>query len=143
MLAQLLTRTIPPAHVLLYRLTRGRVGGRAARLPVLLLTTTGAKSGKRRTVPLCYLRDGPSYVVIGSNSGMRRHPGWCINLRKTPQALVQMGSARQRVRAEEAGPADRERLWAQVVARSPLYGTYQGRTTRQIPLVVLRPVDAS
>src|SRR3954463_9714792 len=78
------------ANVPLYRLSRGRIGGRVGRAPVLLLTTTGRKSGAARTAPVLYMRDGERLVVIGSNAGNARAPAWALNLRATPEAEVEV-----------------------------------------------------
>ena len=127
------------ANVLAYRWSRGLVGGKAAGLPVLLLTTTGRKSGKRRTRPLGYLEDGHNYVVIGSNAGQSRNPAWVLNLQSDPQATVQVKGARIPVVAVLVGREERRRIWAEVVSRAPIYDSYQNLTEREIPLVFLRP----
>src|SRR3954447_18531560 len=77
-------------NVPLYRATRGRIGGRVGRAPVLLLTTTGRKSGAQRTAPVLYMRDGERLVVIGSNAGNVRAPAWALNLKATPEASVEV-----------------------------------------------------
>ena len=127
------------AHVFLYRRTKGLIGGGAAGLPVLLLTTSGRKSGKRRTVPLGYLVDGSDYVLTGSNAGQHRDPAWSSNLRANPQATIEVKGALIPVVAEGAGPQDRSRLWAELIDRAPIYDGYQHLTVREIPMVVLRP----
>src|SRR5438045_1114948 len=111
-----LTQLIAGTHRTLYRLTGGAFGGRMAGGPVLLLTTTGRKTGKVRTWPLRYFADGPDLVVVASNAGLPRPPGWCFNLRSHPQATVEIRRRKLRVRAEEAPPAQRERLWNLIVA---------------------------
>jgi len=121
-----------------YRVTNGKAGGRLAGGPVLLLTTTGRKSGRERTVPLLYLPDGENLVIVGSNGGTATHPAWWLNLRSNPEATVEIGGWKMRVRAEEAGPAEKERLWPSLVE---MYGGYEGyrrRTDREIPVVILR-----
>ncbi len=126
----------------MYRVTNGKAGGRLAGGPVLLLTTTGRKSGRERTVPLLYLPDGENLVVVGSNGGTATHPAWWLNLRSNPEATVEVGGRKTRVRAEEAGPAEKERLWPSLVE---MYGGYEGyrrRTDREIPVVILRPLSS-
>jgi F420H(2)-dependent quinone reductase len=133
------TRYLGALHRLLYRATGGRVGGRLWDLPVVLLTTTGRRSGKRRTVPLCSFRDGDDVVVIASYGGLDQPPAWWLNLAANPEAEVQDGRTRRSVTARTAGPEERERLWAQVTARAPGYLEYERRTTREIPVVILQP----
>ena len=124
-------------HLRVYRWTNGRVGGALMGLPVLLLTTRGRKSREPRTSPLMYLPQGDNFVVIASYLGEPKHPAWFLNLQAEPQADVQIGTARLRVRAREAEGAEREKLWSAVVAKTPDYAEYQSRTTRRIPVVVL------
>jgi F420H(2)-dependent quinone reductase len=131
-------RVLGAIHVALYRLTGGKVGGRMGRAPVLLLTATGRKSGKQRTIPLLYGRDGDNLVVIASVGGAPRHPAWYLNL-QGQEAEVQVGRERLKVRARDAEGEERERLWAQMVAVYPPYAEYQKKTTRRIPVVVLEP----
>jgi deazaflavin-dependent oxidoreductase (nitroreductase family) len=126
-------------HTGLYRLTGGRMGGRMRNAPVLLLTATGRKTGKRRTMPLLYGRDGDNFVVIASKGGDPKHPAWYLNL-QGQEAEIQVGRDRKRVRARDAEGEERERLWAQMVGVYPDYAEYQKKTTRQIPVVVLEPV---
>jgi deazaflavin-dependent oxidoreductase (nitroreductase family) len=126
-------------HTGLYRLTGGRMGGRMRNAPVLLLTATGRKTGKRRTMPLLYGRDGDNLVVIASKGGDPKHPAWYLNL-QGQEAEIQVGRDRKRVRARDAEGQERERLWAQMVGVYPDYAEYQKKTTRQIPVVVLEPV---
>jgi deazaflavin-dependent oxidoreductase (nitroreductase family) len=126
-------------HARLYRLTGGVVGGRFSG-PVLLLTTTGRKSGQERTVPLGYLRDGDRLVLVGSNGGKDVDPGWVWNLRANPIAVAQIGRRRFWVRAEQASPEEEERLWPRIVAQAPVWGTYRDKTERHVPLVLLRPI---
>ena len=104
---------------------------------MLLLDHVGARSGKRRTTPLVYLRDGEDVVIVASKGGSPRHPGWYHNLRAHPETTVQIGSRRTPVTARVATPAERSRLWPKVVALYQGYEDYQRRTERQIPLVIL------
>ena len=123
----------------LYRLSGGKVAGRMGKAPVLLLTVTGRKSGKRRTTPLLYGRDGDNYVVIASVGGAPKHPAWYHNL-KGQEAEILVGRERLRVRARDAEGEERERLWALMVSLYPSYDSYQKKTERRIPVVVLEPV---
>ena len=127
-------------HSSVYRATGGRVGGRLLGSPVLLLTTTGRKSGRSRTIPLLYLRDGENFVVVASNGGTSGDPAWWLNLKDNPEANVEVGGRKLRVRAEEAEGDERRRLWGRVVRMYGAYQQYQEKTDRRIPVVVLRPV---
>jgi deazaflavin-dependent oxidoreductase (nitroreductase family) len=124
-------------HTLLYRATRGRVGAEIWGLPILFLTTTGRKTGKPRTNPLCFLPDGEDVVVVASNAGLAWEPAWLLNLRADPHATVRIASERRAVRAREATPGEREALWRRLVAIAPGYLRYERRTSRVIPLVIL------
>ena len=120
-----------------YRASGGKVGGRMGKAPVLLLTTTGRRSGKRRTAPLLYLRDGDALAIVASKGGDPRHPGWFLNLRERPDVEVEVGGTRERRRARVATEAERARLWPQLVEIFPRYGDYQRRVARSIPVVLL------
>jgi len=124
-------------HPRLYRWSGGRIGRKIWGLPVLLLTTTGRKSGLPRTRALMYLPDGDAFVVIASNLGDARHPLWWLNLKANPEATVLVGREETAVRAREAQGEERERLWAAVVAIAPTYDAYKAATGREIPVVVL------
>jgi deazaflavin-dependent oxidoreductase (nitroreductase family) len=125
-------------HSTLYRLTDGKRGGRMRGAPILLLMTTGRRTGKRRTTPLMYGRDGDRLVLIASKGGDPKHPAWYLNLRGR-EAEVQIGGERRRVRARDADGEERERLWTLMVGLYPPYADYQTKTTRRIPVVVLEP----
>jgi deazaflavin-dependent oxidoreductase (nitroreductase family) len=127
-------------HTLAYRLSGGFVGSRfPGGPPMLLLDHVGAKSGKKRTSPLVYLRDGDDVVIVASKGGSPRHPAWFHNLRANPDTTVQVGSRRTPVRARVATPAERSRLWPEVTNVYGGYEGYQQRTKREIPLVILEP----
>ena len=134
-------RAVTKAHTSLFRATGGRVGGSIPGSgPVLLLTTNGRKSGKERTVPLLYLPDGDDLVIVASNGGTAIHPTWWLNLRANPVARIEAGGRRLLVRAREAGPEERERLWPRLVEMYGGYEGYQEKTDRPIPVVILSPV---
>jgi deazaflavin-dependent oxidoreductase (nitroreductase family) len=122
----------------LYRATGGRIGGSFDRAPALLLHHVGARSGQARVAPLLYLPDGDDLVIVASYGGAPKNPAWFHNLKAHPDTTVEVGRERIAVRAHVATPPERERLWPQVVALYPAYATYQARTEREIPLVVLR-----
>jgi F420H(2)-dependent quinone reductase len=126
-------------NVPLYRLSGGRVGGRINKAPVLLLTTTGRKSGQPRTVPVVYLRDGERIAVIGSNAGHSRTPAWSLNLQANPEAEIEIGRKRQRVRARVAESDERAQLWRLHNEQYSGFDEYEARTNRDIALFVLEP----
>lgn len=128
------------AHTATYRLTGGLVGHRIPFLPrMLLLEHVGAKSGRKRTSPLVYFRDGENIVLVASKGGFPKHPAWFHNLRANPDTRVQVGHRRPLVRARVATDAERERLWPKAVETYGGYAEYQERTERKIPLVILEP----
>ncbi len=126
-------------HTAVYRATGGRVAGEAGNLPVLLLTTTGRRSGKQRTTPLLYVRDGDDLVVVASNGGRDWFPAWWLNLQQHPDAVVELGRERREVSATKADPEQRARFWPKFTGAYPGYLDYQARTAREIPLVILHP----
>lgn len=101
----------------------------------------GNRTRRRRTVPLLYLREDSDYVVIASYGGRPHHPDWYLNLVQQPRARIQVGRFRTAVEASTVNGPDRNRLWSWAVAAWPDYEQYQARTTREIPVVRLRPVD--
>jgi deazaflavin-dependent oxidoreductase (nitroreductase family) len=116
--------------------TSGPFAGR----PVLLLTTTGARTGRPRLAPLVYSRDGERYVILASKGGAPTHPAWYRNLVAHPLVTVEVGPETFQARARVADAAERERLFAQHAADSPAFNDYQRRTSRVIPVVVLERV---
>ena len=132
-------KTITGTHTAVYRASGGRFGGRINGMPVLLLTAKGRKSGKSRTTPLLYVRDGDTIVVVGSNGGSDYVPAWLLNLRSNPEAEIELGRARTRVSARKASPAERAQLWPEFTSRFAAYAKYATRTAREIPVVILTP----
>jgi len=124
-------------HRAVYRASGGRLGGRLAGRDMLLLTTTGRRSGEPRTTPLSYLTDAADFVVVASNNGAPGDPAWWLNLAADPAAKIQVGGRQYAVRAHRAEGEERTRLWPLLVAYNPPYATYAKRTTRPIPVVVL------
>jgi deazaflavin-dependent oxidoreductase (nitroreductase family) len=124
----------------LYEKTDGRFTWLAG-LPVLLLRTTGRKSGKPRTAALVYLKDGDDMVVVASNGGSDKPPGWFFNIQKSAEVGVQIGRRRTRMRARVADKQQRARLWPLVNQNnSNRYDGYQAKTKREIPIVILSPL---
>jgi F420H(2)-dependent quinone reductase len=134
-------RSMLSLMVSLYRTTGGRIVGKVQGLPALLLTTTGRKSGKLRTVPLGYLRDGSTYVITASYGGLPRHPAWFFNLQSHPEATVQVKKVQMQVKAETANPEKKRELCARLLEVAPGYANYQKRTSREIPMMILHPRD--
>ncbi len=132
-------RTAGGVHAAVLRASGGRVAGEAGNLPVLLLTTTGRKTGKARTTPLVFVRDGDDLVVVASNGGMDWFPAWWLNLQQQPAGLIEIGREHRAVTATKADPERRARLWPEFTAAYPGYLRYEARTAREIPLVILRP----
>lgn len=124
-----------------YRTNGGKVTGQIAGAPLLLLTTTGARSGQSRTNPLAYSRDGDRLVVIASKGGAPTSPDWYHNLLAHPEATVEMGSERFPVRASFPQGEERTRLYDQQAAQMPNFAEYQRNTARQIPVIVLERVS--
>jgi deazaflavin-dependent oxidoreductase (nitroreductase family) len=129
-----LQRLFMKGHVSLYRLTGGKVGGGEH---MLVLTTTGRKSGVERDTPLFFFRDGEHFVIIASAGGAAKHPTWWLNLRSNPQARIQIGANVIPVTAVEAEGEERQRLWSIVAEHYTNFVAYQKRTAREIPLIVL------
>jgi deazaflavin-dependent oxidoreductase (nitroreductase family) len=129
--------------VMMYHLTGERAYRGSADSPAgfLKLTTTGRKSGKQRSTHLIYIRDGSAYVVTASNGGRQRHPGWFYNARSNPQVTIQVQDTQLSAVAEVAGPEKRKELWARLLSIAPFYAGYEKRASREIPMVILRPVD--
>ncbi|MGI8910595.1 MAG: nitroreductase family deazaflavin-dependent oxidoreductase, partial [Rubrobacteraceae bacterium] len=128
-------------HAAVYRATGGKIGGRMVSSPVLLLITTGRRTGEQRTTPLLYLQDGDGYAIVASNGGTSGHPAWWLNLEADPEAKIEIGGKKIRVRSSEAMGEERRRLWERLVGMYPAYEDYQRRTDRTIPVVCLRIVD--
>lgn len=136
---RLLARAFIASHLGLYRATGGRIGGSMGSLRVLLLTTRGRKSGLPRTVPLVYFEDGERLVIVGSKGGEPRDPLWWENLKSAPEATVQIGSETRRVRARLASSDERARLWPRIKQENAAYASYERKTSREIPVVLLEP----
>ena len=125
-------------HRGLYRASGGKLGKTFFGTPVLLLTTTGRRTGRPRTWPLTYLSEGENLIVIASNGGQPNHPAWYLNLWAKPRVSVQLGQRNYKMIAQIPEGDERARLWSRVVEEYPAYAEYQRKTDRQIPVVVLR-----
>jgi len=134
------------AHVRVYRLTRGRIGGKwrigagfRKPVPTLLLDHVGRKSGKQFTTPLLYLLDEPNVVIVASQGGLPKNPQWYANLMATPETIVQIRGEKRRVRARTATADERAALWPRLVDLYADFASYQAWTEREIPVVILEP----
>jgi deazaflavin-dependent oxidoreductase (nitroreductase family) len=124
-----------------FRANGGKVGGQFAGAPLLVLTTTGAKTGKQRTHPLVYLPDGDRLIVFASKGGAPTSPDWYHNLVANPTATVEVGNETFEVKATELTGEERDRIYAKQAELMPGFAEYQEKTTRTIPVVVLERVS--
>ena len=126
-------------NVLLYRLSGGRLMNRMEGAPICLVTMTGRKSGKKKTIALMYTRHGQDVLLVASLGGAPANPVWYYNLKAQPQIEIQAGTVRRQMLAREATPEEKRALWPVVVANYPSFDAYQKRTTREIPLFICSP----
>ncbi len=119
------------------QITQGRLAGAV----MLIMTSTGAKTGLPRTVPLGYHQDGESYVVVGSNSGRDEQPEWLANLRKNPIVTLEIGRETFQARATVTGGSERRRLLDARIAAIPIFGDYERKAKRELPVIVLKRID--
>lgn len=136
-----LIRALSRIHARAYRISKGRILDRLAGMPVLLLTTTGRRSGRARTATLTYFRDGGDLLVIGSFGGSDLPPAWWLNLQRDPRASVLIGGTTSKVTARAATAGEHDRLWPLVTETYSGYARYQERTARPIPIVLLTPLN--
>ena len=139
-LLRVFMRTFMRVHAFVYRTSGGRLLSNFRGSRVLLLTTTGRKSGKLRTVPLLYLQDGADYIIVASAGGAPAHPAWYRNLTADSRVHVQAGNRQMAAEAETVVGEVRAELWTAITAMYSDYATYQTRTSREIPLVRLRAI---
>jgi deazaflavin-dependent oxidoreductase (nitroreductase family) len=136
----MMMRVVTGFHKAVFRVSNGRLANRGYGMPVLQLTTTGRKSGKRRTTMLTSpVQDGDRMVLVASNGGDDRHTNWFLNLRDDPKVEVTMDGRTRPMRARVASPEEKAELWPRAVAAHGGYADYQTRTDRDIPLVILEP----
>jgi deazaflavin-dependent oxidoreductase (nitroreductase family) len=126
-------------HVRAYRASRGRLGKTYKGAPVLLLDHVGRKSGRHLTSPLIFGEDGGNLILVASFGGAPRDPFWWPNLKASPETTVNVYGDVRRVRARQAGPEEKARIWPKMAAIYPPYDDYQRRTERDIPVVILEP----
>ena len=130
-------KTLSAIHRGIYSASGGRIGKRIAGMPVLLLTTVGRRTGRRRTSPLTYFEDDGAIVLVASYGGRPHNPAWFENLMAAGEGEVTIGRERRLMRARKVTPDERARLWPRVVATYDGYAAYQAKTDREIPLAVL------
>jgi deazaflavin-dependent oxidoreductase (nitroreductase family) len=129
------------ANTVAFRLSHGRVARQVpGGAPICLVTTTGRRTGRPRTVPLLYLPHGDDQIVlVASRGGMSTHPAWYLNLRADPRATVETGASRRQMVARRATATERAELWPALTAVYPRFEVYQRRTARLIPVMILGP----
>jgi deazaflavin-dependent oxidoreductase (nitroreductase family) len=127
------------AHIAAYRATRGRVGSTWLGGQVVFLTTTGRRSGRRRVAPLVCLRDDSAFAVVASNGGSDRYPDWWLNLQQDPRAEIECSGASYPAVAARAEPETETRLLDHFARAYPNFDGYRRRTSRELPVVLLRP----
>ncbi|MDQ1535263.1 MAG: hypothetical protein QOF28_3024 [Actinomycetota bacterium] len=134
-------KTMNGIHRVMLKASFGRFGWEFSKMPVLELTTTGRKSGQKRSVMLTSpLQEGDSIVVVASRGGDDTHPAWFLNLRDNPEVEVALkGAPKRPMRARVANTEERARMWPKITAAHKNYADYQTKTTREIPLVLLEP----
>jgi deazaflavin-dependent oxidoreductase (nitroreductase family) len=120
-----------------FRANAGVVGGSFKGAPMVLITTTGARTGKQRTNPLVYLPDGDRVVIFASKGGAPAHPDWYHNLVANPEVTVEVGTEKYRATAIVTADAERDRLYAEQARRMPTFADYQAKTKRVIPVIAL------
>lgn len=123
-----------------FRSNQGKVSGQFAKMPLLLLTTTGAKTGRALTKPLAYTRDAERIVLIASFAGAPKNPAWFNNLVAHPVVTIELGSERFQAGATVTSGEERERLYNSQAQQMSIFADYQKKTTRQIPVVVLQRI---
>ena len=134
-------RIISKIHGYIYRISRGRVGKQLGKAPILLLTTTGRKSGKKRSVPLAAIPYGAKYILVASFGGSPVHPAWLINIRQNPAVNIRVGSTVKQAKASIIKTTDTgyEEMWGKAIAIYGGYENYRRSTSRHIPIVVITP----
>jgi deazaflavin-dependent oxidoreductase (nitroreductase family) len=126
-----------------FRANHGRVGGMFEGAPLVLLTTTGARSGRSHTTPTVYAEDAGRLIVFATNAGKPANPAWLYNVRTNPQVLVELGDERFEATATEVTRAERDRLYADQARRNPAFAQYEAGTDRVIPVVALTRIESA
>ena len=134
-----LIRVVTDVNKWLLLRSHGRFGKRFLGVPVLLLTTVGRSSGKARTTPLFYLREGESLVLVASRGGTARHPDWYQNIERNPQVAVQIAKERRGMSARTATEEEAQELWPKLVSMFPIWERFQHHSSRSFPVAILSP----
>lgn len=130
-------------NTLFIRLSSGRIGSKLGKQTILILHTVGRSSGQIRAIPIAYFFHEGKYLIVASNWGGDKHPDWYFNLKKNPQATLEVNGKRISVTAHEAQGDEYEYLWKYLTERHPPYADYQKMTTRRIPVMVFEQTTAS
>ena len=139
MVVKWLFRRFMGLQIYVYRRSGGKRMGRVRGMPVLILTTVGRKTGKKRVNPVVYIRDGTNYVVVAANNGADEHPAWFLNLRGNPRITMEVDDKALHVIAHEASADEQARLWPQLVEKGRFFEGYKKKAKRDIPIVILEP----
>jgi len=127
-------------NTFLLRLSRGRIGSKLGTQTILLLHTTGRKSGQERVIPIAYFDYESKYLIVASNWGRDHNAEWYLNLKKQPRAVLEVDGKRIEVQSREAMNDEYDRLWKFATEKHPPYLDYQKMTTRHIPIMVFEPI---
>jgi F420H(2)-dependent quinone reductase len=130
-------------QVYVYRRSGGKRLGHIQGMPVLLLTTVGRKTGKKRVNPVVYIRDGDNYVIVAANAGAKRNPRWFANLQANPQTKIEVDDMTLTVKAHKASTVEKGRLWERLVEQGPFFEGYRKKTARDIPVIILHPLKGN
>jgi len=133
----LFLRGFSALHTYFYQRTHGALGSNLAGIPMLLLITTGRKTGKRRVTPLGYFTHQGTIFIIASNGGRDYHPDWYLNLVASPRVTIQVKDKLLEVSARHTEEEERQRLWKILVQVAPIYRRYEKQTLRQIPIIAM------
>ena len=134
-------KTISKIHGYIYRISGGRVGNQLGKVAIILLTTTGRKSGKKRSVPLTAIPYGANFILVASFGGSPVHPAWLINIRHNPDVHIRVGPIVKQAKASiiETTDTEYEGMWEKAIATYEGYANYKRATSRHIPIVVITP----
>ena len=135
-----LMRVFTRINVWVYQLSGGRLMNRMLGTPICLVTMTGARSGRKRVIPLMYNPNGEDVILVASLGGAPKNPVWYYNLVANPDVEIQVGAVKRRMRCRQASAGEKTALWPAIVANFPSYGAYQRRTDRDIPVMICSPV---
>ena len=126
-------------HILIYRISGGKLANKMVNMEVLILHSIGRKTGKKRVIPITYFKENDDYILTASNGGAPKNPGWYHNLKNNPQTVIEINNKTIPVTARQASPQEKERLWAKLITITDQYKKYKNRTNRDIPMMILTP----